>query len=353
MQAFLVGSKIVKSLILQESEILSNIPLIRESKKSSANEILYKLRELFSMLRIILLCFLPFIVWANDTGLKITTSIMPLQSIIANLTKDTNSELNFLVEKDQSLHNYFLKPSQASSLYKSDMVIIIDSNFELFMDKMLVNLKRKNKRIIETAKFPGLELIKNDEEEHHHHDHDEDDGHHHHVGEYDLHYWLDIAQVKIVAKELVNIFKEVDQKNAQKYQTNLDNFIIELDSLDSFLSKRLETVKDKEYIVTHNAYDYFVRRYGLKKPKAITIDHDQNIGAKTFHDLQIAIKENKIACIFEEPQFNSSHIEKLKSIGNVKIGRLDAEWGPSQVTKEESYFIMMKNLANSFAECLK
>lgn len=233
------------------------------------------------------------------------------------------------------------------------MVIIIDSNFELFMDKMIVNLKRKNKKIIETAKLPGLELIKNEEGDHHHHEEDDDHEHHHHAGEYDLHYWLDITQVKIVAKELVNIFKEIDPKNSEKYKANLSQFIIQLDSLDKLIAKKLDSVKDKEYIVTHNAYDYFVKRYGLKKPKAITIDHDQNIGAKTFYDLQTAIKENKIACIFEEPQFNSNHIKKLKSIGNVKIGRLDAEWGPAKATKEESYFIMMDNLAESFAECLK
>ena len=304
------------------------------------------------MLRIILLCFLPFIVLANEGDLKITTSIRPLQSIIANLTKDTNSDINILVGRDQSLHNYFLKPSQAKSLYESDMVIIIDSNFELFMDKMIINLKKKNKRIVETAKFPGLELIKNEEEERHHH-HDEEEEHHHHVGEYDLHYWLDISQVKLVAKELVNILKEMNPKNSTKYQNNLDEFIQKLDSLDKSILKKLEDVKDKQYIVTHNAYDYFVKRYGLRKPQAITIDHDQNIGAKTFHNLQMTLKENKVACIFEEPQFSSRIIEKLKSIGNVKIGKLDAEWGPDGVSTVDSYFIMMENLTESFVKCLK
>ena len=316
------------------------------------------------MLRTILfiLCLFPATLWAKDK--KIITSIRPLQSIIANIL-DGSKEVDLIITQNESLHNYQLKPNKILEIYNSDMIIIIDKNFELFMDKTLNNLGPKHK-VIEVAKFPSIKLLKNKAHNHEHehddgeshthshdHNHDHSYGHcHHHLSKYDYHLWLDISIIQTIAEELTDIFAKATPSEEKQYRQNLANFIVKLNDLDTKIKAETLPAQGKNFIVTHNAYDYFINRYGLNQPEAITIDHDHNIGARDLLNLQQSIAENKIQCIFEEPQFDSQIMDKLKEGTKVKIGKLDAEWGPDNVDIKDVYFDMMESLAKSFHECL-
>ena len=281
-----------------------------------------------------------------------------MQSIISNLTKDVDSNIGLIIDHNESLHNYHLKPSKIKNLHNSKMVILVDRNFEIFLTKVLDSLNTRNHSIIEIAKFPGIKLQKTIDNHHHHeeehkeHGHHNDEHHHHH-SMYDYHLWLDAEIVKIVSTQMVKKLSLIDSKNKDKYESNLKVFLTKIEDLDQKIKEQLQQVKHKNFIVTHNAYQYFINRYGLQTPKDITIDHDHNIGAKTFLDLQNSIKENKVDCIFEEPQFESSIIRKLKENSNIKTDVLDAEWGEANIAIEDVYFSIMNNLTESFVRCLK
>ncbi len=301
---------------------------------------------------------MPSTLWAKD--LKITASIRPLQSIIANLTVGTtNEKIDLIVDQNESLHNYQLKPTKIRELYNSKMIIIVDQHFEVFLDKILASVEIKDK-VIEVAKLTGIKLLKNEDEDEHEHEHEHENehehehkGHHHHSSMYDYHLWLDVEIVKIISKDLSAMLTEVDPVNHAIYKQNLIDFTAKLDALDSRIKAKMLNLKNKNFIVVHNAYNYFINRYGLNKPRAITLDHDHNIGARSMLELQSLIKENKVQCIFEEPQFDAQIIHKLQENSKVKIGKLDAEWGPDKVSIEDAYIVMMDNLADSFSQCLQ
>lgn len=312
-----------------------------------------------------MLCLFPINLLAAP---KITASIRPLQSIIANLTEgvkdpksNKNIEIDLIVEQNKSLHSFQLKPRKIMALQGSDLLIIIDRNFEIFLDKTFKSLS-PDVKIIEVSKLPGVELLRNldyeedkkhegeeyiDEEakDHHHH--------HHHVSMYDYHLWLDIDVVKNIATGLANILMEYDSVNQSIYQQNLVNFIHKLDILDTKIKNNMFFVQDQSFIVVHNAYNYFIKRYGLSLPSSITIDHDYNIGARRLLGLQKQIKEEKIKCIFEENEYDSHIVFRLQEGSNVKIGKLDAEWGPINASTKDAYLDMMSNLSDSFSKCLK
>jgi len=296
------------------------------------------------MIRIFLaLILLPITLFASD-DVAIITSIRPLQSIVTNLTKDIDN-VELIIDKNESIHNYHLKPTKMTKLHNSRIIIIIDKHFEIFLSKVLANLTQKHK-LIEVAKIPGVNLLKNSKE-------DETLHHHHHISPYDLHIWLDIEIIKTASKEIVRFLSEVTPSNQSQYEANLAEFIIKLDNLDNRIRKKTSSINNEDYIVTHNAYRYFIKRYNLKEPKTITIDHDHNIGARSFIQLQELIRNNKVKCIFEEPQFKSQIVKKLEENSNVRVGSLDAEWGPKDVSIEDAYIVMMDNLADSFVTCLK
>ena len=196
------------------------------------------------------------------------------------------------------------------------------------MDKILDNLDSDHK-LIEVAKFPGIKLLKND-----------------------YHVWLDVDAVKIIATNLADILSKEDPANQTRYKQNLIKFHSKLSALDNKIKAKLVNARNKDYMVTHNAYQYFINHYGLNNAIAITIDHDHNIGARSLLEMQKSIKEHKIQCIFKEPQFDSEIITNLKADSQVKIGELDAEWGPEKGSNKDAYFAMMDALSDSFSECL-
>lgn len=282
--------------------------------------------------------------WAND---RISASIRPLQSIIANIV-DGSKEVDLIIDQNESIHHYQLKPNKVMTLTNSDIIVLIDKDFEIFLDKFLTQLD-KNISVIEVAKLPNIKLLKSEEKCSHH----EDDEDHHHAFEYDYHLWLDIENVKTISKELTNIFIQRYPQSAEVFNHNLSLLLKKLDNLDSIIRAKTLLSKDKNFIVTHDAYEYFINRYGLNKPKSISIDHDHNIGARDLLSLQQAIESEKVVCVFEEPQFDSKIIAKLQQNTKVKIGQLDAEWGALNIPTKDVYFNIMESLADSFSKCLK
>jgi zinc transport system substrate-binding protein len=286
---------------------------------------------------------------------KILASIRPLQSIVANLTKGVD-EIGLIVDQNESLHNYHLAPKKTSSIHNSKMIILIDRKFETFLKNTLTNIDQKKTKVIEVAKLPHVKLLVDEEGHDHGHGHSHGHGHdeeHEHSHYYDYHIWLDPELVKNISKGLVDIFIKENPASALQYKNNLNEFIIKLDNLDKNILAKMEQVENNNFVVMHNAYQYFINRYNLEEPSAISIDHDYNIGAREFLKIQKSIKENKVKCIFEEPQFDSKIVKKIKGNSNVKVSKLDAEWGPENVSVEEQYITMMNELTTSFYNCLK
>lgn len=254
------------------------------------------------------------------------------------------------MDYNESLHNYQLKPATVKAIHDSTIIILIDRDFELFMDKILDSLYG-NQKVIEVATIPGIKLILNDNDHAHEHKHEKNCNHRKY--EYDYHIWLDVDIVKVIASHITDTLSKEFLTNEPQYRKNLAIFISKLSKLDKEIKAQLVDAKGKDFIVTHNAYNYFINRYELNKSAAMSFNHNYYIGARDFLDMHKAIKEDKIKCIFEEPQFESQVIRKLKEESKVKIGQLDAEWGPEDASTKDAYFTMMKGLASSFNECLK
>ncbi len=294
-----------------------------------------------------MLCLSSSNVFAKDK--EIIASIRPLQSIVANII-DGTEEVDLIIDHNESLHNYQLKPTKIRNIHNSNIIIMVDRNFEVFMNKILDSLD-SNHQVIEVAKLPNIELI-HSEESCHKHEHEHEHEHEHHA-EYDYHLWLDIDVVKNIARGIVDILSKKYPDHQVRYEQNLAQFNLRLNALDTKIKAKLANIGSKDFIVTHNAYAYFIKRYNLHEPFVMTIDHDHNIGARSVLDIQKLIIENKVHCIFEEPQFESKIISKLQKESSIKIGKLDAEWGDDNASTQDAYFVMMDSLADSFSNCLK
>ncbi len=189
-----------------------------------------------------------------------------------------------------------------------------------------------------------------DDEHEGHDDHDDHAGHHdgHNHGEFDAHIWLDPENAKEMVKIIRDELIKIDPDGQRQYSVNAAGATLELDNLINSVEKELS--KDISYIVFHDAYQYFEKRFGVKSAGALTLNPDVLPGAKQIADIQDLINDKGIKCIFSEPQYNPKIIETLGNDMNISTGVMDPlgayiDAGPSM------YSDLINGIANSIKDC--
>ena len=185
-----------------------------------------------------------------------------------------------------------------------------------------------------------------------HDDHDKHDDHddHGHDG-FDPHVWLDPANAKAIVHEIEEALVAADPANASTYEANADKMMGELDTLISEIDAELESVKGKGYIVFHDAYQYFERRFGVSAVGSITVSPEILPGAKRVSELREKVKSLDATCVFSEPQFEPKLVQTITENTNARTGVLDP-LGADLASGPNMYFTLIRNMARSLKDCL-
>ena len=183
-------------------------------------------------------------------------------------------------------------------------------------------------------------------------DHDDHDGHEgHHHGEHDMHIWLDPHNAKEMVEVIAETLAKVDPANASKYEANAEKIAGRIDKLDHEIEDALAKVKDRPYLVFHDAYQYFESHYGLAAVGSISVSPERKPGAKRIAELRHVIEDNKAVCVFAEPQFQPTIVQTLVEGTKARSGVLDPVGG-SLPPGPDAWFTLMNNLAKSLENCL-
>lgn len=302
---------------------------------------------------------------------NVVVSIKPVHSLVAAIMQGVG-EPQLIVDGVASPHTYNLRPSNARTLEKADLVFWVGPGLEAFLQKPLEALASKA-TVVELEDAKGLEKLPFREggpfEAHDHgeeghgeheghaeeagaHDHGNDHGHDDHEhGAYDTHLWLDPANAKAMAQEIETALITADAGNAAIYQANTKKLIDDIDALDTEIANTVKPVKDKPFIVFHDAYQYFEHRYGVKTAGSITVSPETLPGADRVSQMQEKVRQLGATCVFAEPQFEPKLISVITEGTAAKSATLD----PEAATLEpgpDLYFKLMRGIAGSLKDCL-
>ncbi len=262
----------------------------------------------------ILFCFSAAIFAAPP---KVVVSISPIFALTQALMQNVGEPI-LLVQPGASPHSYALKPSQVSDLQSADLVIWVGESLETFLIKTIAQLPQKT-RVLTLLKTSGLNPLHFRTDAHFAFESD-----HAHHG-FDPHVWLDPIRTQILVVAMANTLVQLDPENKSHYQTNAAALTQQLTLLDQQLNKDLALIKDKPFIVFHDAYQYFEKRYGLNSVAAITLNPEMMPSAQHIKEIQDLIREKHVACIFAEPQFKPAIVEMIATGMQVKEGVLNPE----------------------------
>lgn len=279
--------------------------------------------------------------------LRVVADITPVHSLVTRVMQGTGSA-ELLIEAGQSPHDFALRPSTANALQDADVVFWIGHALTPQLEEKLDTLAGSAK-IVELADIEGGVALPFREEAVFEKDADHDHDHDHHEG-LDPHMWLDPENAKLWIGLISETLTEADPENGGAYAANAQAAIAEIDTLILDVSDLLRAVKESDFVVFHDAYQYFENRFDLSSSGSILIADGTAPSAKRLKELQQEILDSGVTCVFSEPQFDPRIIQAISSNG-VKTAELDP-MGVSLEAGPDLYPTMIHNLATSVAACL-
>jgi zinc transport system substrate-binding protein len=292
----------------------------------------------------------------------VIASIKPVHSLVASVMQGVG-EPQLIVKGAASPHTYALRPSEAAALEQAKLIFWIGHDMEAFLDKALDSLAGIA-GIVELAEAEGVSLLPfreggafeahEDEEDHAagedgHEEHAEA-GHDEH-GEFDMHFWLDPENAKAMVRAIERALVEADPDNAGKYTENAAALQTRLDALAGEIEAEIAPVKGKGFIVFHDAYHYFEKRFGIEAAGSITVSPEVMPGAERISVIKAKVAELGATCVFAEPQFEPKLVNVVIEGTGAKSGVLDPEGG-SLTEGPDLYFDLLRNIASSLRSCL-
>ncbi|PHP67463.1 zinc ABC transporter substrate-binding protein [Zhengella mangrovi] len=294
-------------------------------------------------------------------GIEVAASIKPVHSLVAAVMQGVGKP-ELLIEGAGSPHTYALKPSQARMLEGADLVFWVGPQLETFLEKPLKTIAREDASVSLFAAGGVVRLAFREGatfemETHDGHDEPGNDDHaagtdHGHGDEgFDPHVWLDPVNAKALVYEISQRLVQADPDNAATYEANAKKELERLDALTRDVQAMIEPVKDRPFIVFHDAYQYFENRFGLHAAGSVTISPDHVPGAERIAAIRHKISDLGATCVFSEPQFESRLIATVTEASATRVGILDP-LGAGLAAGPDLYFGLIENMARSFADCL-
>lgn len=257
-------------------------------------------------------------------ALDVVVTVPALKGIIEPLTPE-GSTVTMLMKPGRSEHGYEFSAPDIAALTKADVVFLVGLDLELRVEDALARKTNPARRVVNFGEALGLK-----QSDHSHHDHEHGEACDHGEDWVDQHLWLDPVLVEQVLPKLRDavreslIFKAAWNDDVEKQlNARYEQMKKLVQEVHTSWSTKLESFKDMAIVTHHNAFSRPADRYGLRVAAVIRPGQAGETTAKDIANAVKAIREQKAAAVFIEPQFDSGVAERIAKRANVRIGRLD------------------------------
>jgi zinc transport system substrate-binding protein len=323
---------------------------------------------------------------------RVATDIAPVHSLVSRVMAGVG-EADLIVPAGATPHEYSLRPSEASALQEADLVFWIGPDLTPWMEDAIETLASDatvstlmevdgtiELPFRENALFEAHSHAEDDDHGHEHGDHDhaatqdhaehghddhahddhghddhghDDKGHEGHAhGSYDPHAWLSLDNASIWLNAVAAQLSAADPENAGTYFTNAAAAREDLDTLRTEINDMLDPVRGRNFIVFHDAYQYFETTFDFPASGAISVSDATDPSPARIAEIQARVKEQDITCVLSEPQFDPKIVAAVMDGSSARTGVLDPV-GSDLDLGPDLYGTVLRNLARALTDCLQ
>ena len=332
---------------------------------------------------------------------NVAADITPVHSLVARVMQGVGAP-SLIVAPGASPHEYSLRPSEASALQEADLVFWVSPDLTPWLDGAIETLA-SGASVTELLEVDGTTELPfregalfeahahggdahgdedHDEHDHEAHDHDhdaheehaEDAGHDHddhdhkahdhdheeHAdhgheghddGDHDPHAWLSPDNGAVWLNAIAAQLSAADPDNAGTYFVNAAAGREELAALSAEINGILDPVRGRNFIVFHDAYQYFEAAFDFPASGAISVSDAADPSPARIAEIQGRVAEQGVTCVLSEPQYDPGIVAAVMDGSEANTGVLDP-LGSDLEPGPDLYGNVLRNLATALADCL-
>ncbi|MEO0701697.1 MAG: zinc ABC transporter substrate-binding protein [Pseudomonadota bacterium] len=338
---------------------------------------------------------------------SVAVDIAPVHSLVARVMDGVGTP-NLVIPTGASPHEYSLRPSEAAALQDADLVFWLGEDMTPWMEDAVDTLaegaavttllEAEGTMLLDSRRDALFEAHDHGHEDHaegedHDHDHveeasdDHDDDHDHdhaevasddhdhakaeeaahddhdhgddhshdhdgHAhGAHDPHAWLSPQNASTWLNLIAAQLSSADPENAGAYFANAAAAIEEMEALSAEITATLDPVRGGNFIVFHDAYQYFETYFDFPASGAISIGDATDPSPARVAEIQGRIRDQGVDCVLAEPQYNPGLVATVLEGTEASTGVIDP-LGASLEPGPALYPQLLRNMAATLAECL-
>ncbi|WP_117170789.1 metal ABC transporter solute-binding protein, Zn/Mn family [Paraliobacillus sediminis] len=275
---------------------------------------------------------------------QIYTTLYPLE-YFANEIGGSYVDVTSILPAGADPHTYEPTSKTMVDIATADVFIYNGANLEAYAEKIQEALIDEEVKML--AATDGLDLLnyEHEDEEHAHEEETEsteDDGHDH--GDIDPHVWLDpmlsISLAENIKTELVAQMPEQEET----FEANYQDLVSRLENLDSTFHETIEGYEQNQILVSHAAYGYLEKAYGIEQLAISGITSSDEPSQKELEDIIEQVKENDINYLFFEQNIQpkvATVIQQETGVDSLELHNLSV-LTEEDIENNDDYFTLME-----------
>jgi len=304
---------------------------------------------------------------------SVAVDIAPVHSLVAQVM-GTLGEPALIVSPGASPHAYSLRPSEAQALQDASIVFWVSAELTPWLANTIVTLAPDATRVelLEVegvtelamragALFETHEHDDNTDGDHDGDEHDEGDGGHddrvsdsgdgHDHDEHDPHAWLDPSNAVVWLDTIANELSKADPVNSVTYLANAASSKAELEQLKTDVQQILAPVRNRNFIVFHDAYYYFENAFDFPASGAISLSDASKPSPARIQQIHDRVAQANVTCVLAEPQFNPDLVNTVLDGTDAQTDTIDP-LGSHLDIGSALYAQLLRGLAKTLADCV-
>jgi zinc transport system substrate-binding protein len=270
--------------------------------------------------------------------INIVTSFYPLYDFASKIGGDRVNVIN-LVPAGVEPHDWSPKSGDIKLMNEAQLIVYEGAGFEGWIDDYAKTVPAAQQSKLLKASN-GLSFLPGSE-----------------GGEaaLDPHVWLSPPNAKRMAETIKNSIVQADLAHKEEYENNYKALADKFDALHRSYQEALGKTSKKDIVVSHQAFAYLCKEYGLNQKAIMGLAPDAEPTAKEMKSILDFVKQNQIKYIFFEELVSDKLASTLAKDAGVSTLTLNPLEGltKEELAKGDDYFTTMENNLQNLLKALQ
>ncbi|MCP3029819.1 ZinT/AdcA family metal-binding protein [Halobacillus sp. A1] len=299
----------------------------------------------------------------SGKDLKLFTTVYPLQFFAEQIAGDQAS-VESILPPGSDPHTYEPTTKEMVEIAEADAFIYNGAGLEPYADKISESIESDDITILEASKGIDLEEHAHDhegeegshEDEHDHEadekSHDDHAGHNH--GDQDPHVWLDPVRSVQMAEHIKDTLVELNPEQEEAFNKNFEELKGNLESLDQEFHTQLESLPENKIIVSHAAYGYWEKAYGIEQIALSGLSPTNEPSQKEVQNIIETSEKHGLKHVFFEQNVTPKVAEVVRKEIDAETLRIHnlSVLTEEDIKNNEDYFTLMQHNLEQLTKAL-